>query len=287
MKKLINEQLAITRTNPIKARLYDYPRFTYPWHFHSEYEFIFIEKGRGQCLAGDSIADYSEGDGILFGSNLPHCMQTLPEDAADERFRVQGAIIQFEKDFMQYSFSHYIQFNSIRNLLEEAQQGICFPLKEHADIARTVRLIPHTEGVEQVIHILTLLQALSALPRKRLIASPNYSPAASSFSDKKVGKVIAYLSKRYTQDVSLPEIASFVAMSPASFCRYFKANTGKTLTRFIHEMRIGYACKLLSSDTMNVSQISAVCGYDSITPFNRHFKEITGMTPTQYKEKVR
>ena len=93
--------------------------------------------------------------------------------------------------------------------------------------------------------------------------------------------------KRYTQDVSLPEIASFVAMSPASFCRYFKANTGKTLTRFIHEMRIGYACKLLSSDTMNVSQISAVCGYDSITPFNRHFKEITGMTPTQYKEKVR
>ena len=50
MKKLINEQLAITRTNPIKARLYDYPRFTYPWHFHSEYEFIFIEKGKTLSL---------------------------------------------------------------------------------------------------------------------------------------------------------------------------------------------------------------------------------------------
>ena len=82
MKKLINEQLAITRTNPIKARLYDYPRFTYPWHFHSEYEFIFIEKGRGQCLAGDSIADYSEGD--VVSGDLFISLDTVRSNAAEQ-----------------------------------------------------------------------------------------------------------------------------------------------------------------------------------------------------------
>lgn len=51
-------------------------------------------------------------------------------------------------------------------------------------------------------------------------------------------------------------------------------------------MRIGYACKLLAADRLNISQISLECGFESITPFNRSFKKITGLTPTQYKEKV-
>lgn len=285
MKKLLNEQLDITRTNPIKARTFNYPRFTYPLHFHSEYELIFVEQGRGQCLVGDNVTDYGSGEAILFGSNLPHCMQTFREDAENEAFRVKGIIIQFEKDFMQYSFSHYIQFNSIRNLLEEARRGIHFRLTD--GMTETVRQIPRTEGVAQIIHILSLLQSLSALRGKQAIASPNYSSDASAFTDKKLGKIITYLSKQYTKEVRLADVASFTAMSPASFCRYFKASTGKTLTQFIHEMRIGYACKLLSAGTMNISQVSAVCGYESITPFNRHFRAITGMTPTQYREKLK
>lgn len=285
MKKLLNEQLDITRTNPIKARTFDYPHFTYPLHFHSEYELIFVEKGRGRCLVGDNVTEYADGEAILFGSNLPHCMQTSREDAGDEAYRVSGIIVQFEKDFMQYSFSHYIQFNPIRCLLEESQRGIRFKLTDRT--ADTLRLIPQTEGVEQIIHILSLLQSLSAVQKKQVVASPNYQPDTSALADKKLGKIITYLSKRYTGNISLNETASFTAMSPASFCRYFKANTGKTLTRFIHEMRIGYACRLLASGTMSISQISAMCGYESITPFNRHFKEITGMTPTQYRERLR
>lgn len=50
-------------------------------------------------------------------------------------------------------------------------------------------------------------------------------------------------------------------------------------------MRIGYACKLLSTDKFNISQISIECGFDTITHFNRCFKRITGITPTEYKKK--
>ena len=68
MKKIMNEKLTITTSNPVRARFYEYPRFTYPWHFHSEYEIIYVEKGEGDCLVGDSIISYSKGDLILFGS---------------------------------------------------------------------------------------------------------------------------------------------------------------------------------------------------------------------------
>lgn len=78
MKKIMNEKLTITTSNPVRARFYEYPRFTYPWHFHNEYEIIYVEKGEGDCLVGDSIISYSEGDLILFGSELPHSMQSPP-----------------------------------------------------------------------------------------------------------------------------------------------------------------------------------------------------------------
>ena len=55
MRKIMNEKLTITTSNPVRARFYEYPRFTYPWHFHSEYEIIYVEKGEGDCLVGDSI----------------------------------------------------------------------------------------------------------------------------------------------------------------------------------------------------------------------------------------
>lgn len=78
MKKILNEQLQITNSNPLKARLYNYQAFTYPWHFHSEYEIIYIERGQGQCIIGDNIIDYSDDMLIIFGSELPHCMQSPP-----------------------------------------------------------------------------------------------------------------------------------------------------------------------------------------------------------------
>ena len=50
MRQIINEQLQISESNPIKARYYDYDRFTYPWHFHSQYEIIYVKKSCGRCL---------------------------------------------------------------------------------------------------------------------------------------------------------------------------------------------------------------------------------------------
>ena len=76
------------------------------------------------------------------------------------------------------------------------------------------------------------------------------------------------------------------AMNPAAFCRYFKENTGKTFKEYVLDMRIGYACKLLNSSMMNISQISATCGFESPVHFNRIFKRVTGMTPTFYREQM-
>ena len=287
MKKIVNEQLPISNNNPVRSRFYSYKNFTYPWHFHGEYELMYVDKGRGQCLIGDSIVKFSDHCLLFFGSELPHCMQN-PVESSDvaEAAGVSGVIVQFEKDFMHYSFSNYVQFIPIHNLLSQASRGVVFRLDDNPAVCAMVRELPVCEGFGQILSLLRLLHVLSLLPQKELVASPNYNPLSDGFRNKKIEKVIAFLNKRYTQRVSLNEIASYTAMNPASFCRYFKENTGKTLKEYILDMRIGYACKLLAVDRLNISQISLECGFETITHFNRSFKRITGITPTEYKRKM-
>ena len=187
---------------------------------------------------------------------------------------------------MRYSFSNYVQFIPIRSMLNLAGRGIVYRLADRLDICEMIRSLPRSEGFDQILSLLRLLHALSLLPQKELVASPNYNPLSADFKDKKIEKIIAFLNKRYTQSISLNEIASYTAMNPASFCRYFKENTGKTLKEYILDMRIGYACKLLAVDRLNISQISLECGFETITHFNRSFKRITGITPTEYKRRT-
>lgn len=130
-RPIINEKLPISESNPIKARHYDYDRFTYPWHFHSQYEIIYVKESHGLCFVGDCIEKFSAGDVILFGTNLPHYMRSNDIYGSENvTSRVQGTIIQFEQNFMQYSFDYYPQFLQIKMLLEESKRGIIFPKQD-------------------------------------------------------------------------------------------------------------------------------------------------------------
>lgn len=287
MRKIMNEKLPISSLNPIKARHYDYNCFTYPWHFHSQYEIMYVKEGVGQCFVGDAIHRYSDGDLILFGTNLPHYMNS--DDAyksKNDGLRVKGTIIQFEKDFMSYSIDNYPQFSHIKALLEDAGRGLHFPKESSSSISGMVEGIPEMEGLTQVTSLLTLLQEMAMSKEKSFLASPHFHGSFPEQGGSRVEKIISFINGNYTRAISLHEIASMAAMNRSAFCRYFKEQTGKTFMEYVMEMRIGYACKLLALGEMNIYSISLECGFDSITHFNRIFKRSMKYTPTQYQKKI-
>ncbi len=286
MRKIINEQLQISESNPIKARYYDYDRFTYPWHFHSQYEIIYVKQGGGYCFVGDCVERFADGDVILFGPNLPHYMRS--DEACHDgnpMLRVQGTIVQFEENFMQYSFDHYPQFRQIRLLLKESRRGIVF----HAAADRRVRgmmsVFPELKGFGQLTGVLDLLQELSVSVRRKLLASPCYYEKFPTVGNKRIDKIISFINSNYTRPLRLDEIAEMANMNSTAFCRFFKEVTEKTFLQYVTDMRIGYACKLLTIGDMEISQIAVECGFESISHFNRTFKQLTKLTPTQYRSR--
>ena len=284
-RRMINEQLPISESSPIKARFYDYAHFTYPWHFHAEYEIIYFKEGTGTSFIGNSMENFRDGDFILIGSNLPHYMKS--DDiyhAADSNLRTKGTIIQFEQAFMQYSIRHYIQFTKIKKLLDDSQRGIYFPAGCSGKAIDLLENIPLESGMDQILSILQLFKEMSDISSKVIL--PPSEQMDQIHGNSRIDKILAYLNQHYTRHMDLNEISCLAAMSPASFCRFFKSKTGKTLKNYILDMRIGYACKLLSLDNMNISQISTECGFDTISHFNKSFKRNTGFTPTEYRRRM-
>jgi len=284
MRQVINEKLPISVYNPIRARCIDYEHFTYPWHFHGEYEIIYIQEGTGQRFVGSSVEPFSEGHVIMLGPNLPHCMQSDPAYwKGDKTVRVKGIIIQFETDFMNHSVANYPQFFPIKTLLEASRRGLFFSAPENAGIVRLVEQMPATRGMMQVIKLLTLLQKMAESTNRRILSSPQFQNPVSLTSDGKIEKITSYLCSEYTHPIHLKEMASMASMNPSAFCRYFKENTGKTFKQYVLDLRVGYACKMLMMGTRNVAQIALESGFDSISHFNRIFRRITGFSPTEYR----
>jgi AraC-like DNA-binding protein len=279
----MNERLPISKSTPLKARFFDYEHFTYPWHFHSEYEIIYIRESTGTRFVGNSIEKYASGDMFLLGSNLPHYLKSDEiYHTGNAEKRVTGTIIQFEEDFMYHAINNYPQFIKIKMLLEDAKRGLFFPKEFSANIIKKLEDIPLKKGITQIINFLTLLQEMSDSKTKQLISSTDFENAGF-FDSTRLDKIISFLNKNYNRQISLEEIASIAAMNPAAFCRYFKAKTSKSFTAYISEMRTAYACKLILIGEKNISQISMECGYETISHFNKSFKRNTGYTPTRYK----
>ena len=280
----MNEQLAISSSSPLRARFYDYQHFTYPWHFHSEYEIIYVSESTGTQFVGNSIESYQAGDVLLIGSNLPHYLKSDEiYHSANAPSKVRGTIIQFEKEFMQHAVNFYPQFMRIKKLLEESRMGVFFPAGCSQKLIELLNLIPVEKGMNQITSFLQLLKVMSEIKQRKTISKPDFE-YNTEHNASRVDKVISFINKNYTRQITLDEIASFASMNATAFCRFFKKETGKTFTKYIFDMRIGYACKLLLMNEMSISQIGGVCGFETISHFNKIFRKVSGYSPTEYRK---
>lgn len=284
MRAIMNERLPISKSSPLKARFFDYEHFSYPLHFHSEYEIIYIKEGTGTRFLGNSITKFQAGDILLIGSNLPHFMKSDEAyHSGNTDLRVKGTIIQFEKEFMYYAVNHYSHFIKIKNLFQESQRGIYFAAASFPKLQDLIEKIPLENGLNQMMLFLEILKEMSETENRQTISTTDFVNE-TIYDTKRIDKVISYLNKNYTRNVSLDEIASFAAMNASAFCRYFRSKTGKSFKNYILDMRIGYACKLLLMEDISISQLSNQCGFETISHFNKSFKKNTGYVPSQYRK---
>jgi AraC-like DNA-binding protein len=92
-----------------------------------------------------------------------------------------------------------------------------------------------------------------------------------------------YVYQNFFEKISIKDIAAIASMTESSFCRYFKSRTLKSFTRFLNEVRIAYACKLLNNSNYSITDACFESGFMNLSYFNRQFKAIMKMAPKEYR----
>ncbi len=89
------------------------------------------------------------------------------------------------------------------------------------------------------------------------------------------------------RELSLKDLSQMVGMSPVAFSRFFKLRTGKTLSDYIIDIRLGYASRMLVDSNKTISEICFECGFNNLSNFNRIFKKKRNMTPKLFRAHYR
>jgi AraC-like DNA-binding protein len=253
------------------------------WHFHPEIELTLIRKGQGMRLVGDSMEPFSDGDLILLGSNVPHLWKSDPlYFEGRPGVHIESVAIHFMENFWGPAFLGLPELKGIKEILAKAKRGIKITGETRQKIAAMMNDILEAGQVERITLLINMLNILSLSKEYTLLSGIGFTKSYDLVHTDKINAIYNYTLDHFQNKITIQEIAAIANVSPHSFCRYFKSRTLKTYWQFLLEVRIGYAYKLLIEDKMSISQICYSCGFNNLSNFNRQFKIITGMTPSQY-----
>ncbi|MBC3540133.1 AraC family transcriptional regulator [Rufibacter sediminis] len=275
----------IPKTSGESVRIqYDEQRHFYEnLHFHPELQIMVICESTGTRFIGDSIGSFKAGDIVVLGSNLPHVFRNDKKyyepdsELKATNISVFVDLAAFENNILSLPEAHALQ-----KLLLNSKRGLRIRGETKRKVAALIQEMRTLNGFEKIIQILIILNLLSHSHEVEMLSSVGFNANLNESDNRKINDVFSYIMNNFSEDIKLTDAANVANMSVNAFCRYFKQHTQKTFSQFLNEIRIGHACRLLIEDKWNIRETAFECGYDNISYFNRQFKDITNLTPTEF-----
>lgn len=275
---LVNDRLSVTRK--------DVPCLDAAWHYHSQYELLYITKSTGIRFVGDSVAHFEAGDLVLVGPYLPHLWRNDPSYYSEGEYNsVNTIVIKFNNNFLGEGAFDNPEFSDIKNLLSQSKYGVSFSKKVSKSMHKELMGMYNATRPEKSIKLLDILYRLSLTEHKTILSSSDMRQYTTNNSDR-IDTVLKFISDNYSSYITLNDVADVACMTTNSFCRFFKKMTNKSFTRFLNEVRIRNASRLLVQEDFPVNEVCYLVGYKSVTNFNKQFKHVMGYTPKAYRRAI-
>lgn len=248
------------------------------WHFHPEYEIVYVEAKNGLRHIGNHISKYEGSDLALIGPNIPH----LNFDYGVKK-TVNTVVVQMKENFLGTDFLLLPEMNSIKNLFERSKTGLVFygeTKKNASDKLKILKTLPHFEQLLLLLEIFNLLANSTQV--ENLIAKP-IANASILKEQERMQMINHYIEANYQKEIDVNHVAQICNLTTPAFCRYFKKATHYTFTDFLNQFRINQSKKLLLQNK-NVTEACYESGYANISYFNKIFKKITGENPSNFRK---
>jgi AraC-like DNA-binding protein len=253
--------------------------FAFNWHYHPEFELTLITDSQGQRLVGDSICDYRPGDLVLLAPNLPHAYRSWPTVSTSSR-QHRAVVIQFRMECFGPQFFELPEMIPVAQMFQRSVTGLAFgETRAGKRVAKWLQEIPSLPPGRRLLLLLSALVELASESEAKTISTETLLPLCHVEEQRRIDQICSYLHQRFDQEIDFTDLACTVHLSQAALCRFFRRATGRTMTTYINQLRVGAATQLLMNSDLSVLEIGFRVGFGNYSNFNRQFKTIKGVTP--------
>ncbi len=271
---------------PIKLHLVTadkHGKIVFPHHWHKHLEILYIISGEALIECNSNTMKAQEGELIIINSNDIHygvsmsdhlsyyamiadisLLQSQTPDAAEAKFITPIAQnnILFQNHI---SKDHELQqsFLTLISELQSREMGFELAIKSNLYHIMTILLRKY------VVKVLKIDQN-----NLRIKSLERFTP------------VFQYIENRYMESISVQKLANLVGLSRYHFSRLFKELTDRTITQYIHMIRLHKSEYLLRNTSMNISEIASATGFNDIYYFSRSFKKYKNIPPSALRRQA-
>ena len=259
--------------------------FDYPIHCHDIMELNFVENAAGaRRVVGDNYEEIGDYDLVLItSSDLEHVWEQHECKSDDIHEVTVQFYIHFEDEHTPFRTNPY---KSIYQMMMRAKLGLAFPMPAIMKVYnRLVKLASMDDKFYMAQELLIILYELSKFDDAHELASSTFAKVEVNSDSRRVLKVKEYINRHINDNLRLEQLADLVGMTATAFSRFFKLRTGKNLSEYIVDIRLGHAARRLVDTTDSVSEICWTCGFNTLSNFNRLFRKRKGCSPTEFREK--
>jgi len=266
----------------LRGLRYETPAFRVAYHFHAEAEIILIESGCGRRLVGDALEEFGPGDLVLVESNVPHSYHSHPDPSLRGGIG-RAAVAQFYWEAILNWPAWKGELHRLTRLREASRTGVAFGPETLQQMMPAYERVIAGTGVRQLAALLEVLDILAHARDQRPIASELTLGPPDRSQVERFERVAAHVFAHFREPITLEEAARLAHMSPSAFSRFFKRTTRRSFVRFVNELRVGFAARLLLETDRTVAEIAFESGFRNLANFNRRFRELRGCAPMEFR----
>ncbi|MBX3238683.1 MAG: AraC family transcriptional regulator [Chitinophagaceae bacterium] len=259
--------------------------FPVPWHYHPEYELVLVTKSTGRRMVGDHIGYFNAGDLVLMGPMLPHVwVNDTKYISGNNKDAADAIVVQFVEDFLGEKFLQLPEIEAFKKILKLSAYGLEIKGDTRNSINELMKRMLTASGLQRLSMLFAIFDLLSATKEYQLLASPAFINNTTLHESDRFNNITEYIMRNFDSEISLNEVAAVANMATTTFCNFFKEHYRVTFMEYVTEIRIGHACKLLGDPDKNIVEAAYESGFNNLANFNRQFKKLKNMTPTEYRK---
>jgi len=228
-------------------------------HLHNSFELIYVYEGTFRCEINGIPYTVDEGHAVLIFPNQIHYAESSRSSGS-----LRTYLCIFENDLVREFY---------RVIKDCTAESPVFPVPDPAVIGR----IAEFDGSRYLLKA-RLYEIIDLFTGN----CSTYHPSKTTGSEQ-IEAILGFIAEHYTEDIRMQDIAAELGYDHRYLSSLLKKSLNTTFRAILNEYRISHAKHLLTAADSDISRISYECGYNSLCSFNRNFREITGMSPSEYR----